>query len=109
MGESLDAALSEHFLGVFNPFSRINGVDIPFPHNVENPVIAAFGKVDGINLPLFYPEGEVVSDLGEMHQHLLGEKAPFAAFSGGKSLIILAEEVFGDSSAFIVIVKYGLK
>ncbi len=109
MGKSLDAALSQHFLCIFDPFSGIEGLDIPFPHNVENPVIAEFGQVNGIYLPLFYPEGEVVSDLGEMHQHLLGEKASFAAFSGGKSLIILAEEVFGDSSAFIVIVKYGLK
>ena len=109
MGESLDAALSEHFLGVFDPFSRINGVDIPFLHHVENPVIAAFGKVDGINLPLFYPEGEVVSDLTQMHQHLLGEKALFAPFSLSKSLIILAEEALGHTRAFIVIVKYGYK
>ena len=97
MGESLDAALSEHFLCIFDPFSGIEGLDIPFPHNVENPVIAEFGQVNGIYLPLFYPECEVVSDLGEMHQHLLGEKASFAAFSGGQSLIILAEEVPRDS------------
>ena len=47
----------------------------------KNPVITAFGKVDGINLPLFYPEDEIVSDLSQMHQRLLGEKSLFASFS----------------------------
>lgn len=97
MCESLDAALSEHILSIFDPFCGIEGLDIPFAHNVENPVIALFGQVNGIYLPLFYPECEVMSDLGEMHQHLLCEKAAFAAFSGGQSLVILAEEAPWDT------------
>jgi len=81
VGKSLYASFSKQSHAFVEYRISDRKIGLPLLLNLFNPVITALTKDNRINAPLLYPNNEIVSDLSQQHQYLLGDESMFAPFS----------------------------